>query len=154
MGWDFIFTYSPSFILTIHCRVEFEVVMESLGVPVQLKQDCLPTKRDIFNHYLYLRNVKQESGEWKQNTSLSVAVTDILSDVKKQWEKTQIPHTADGRRGEKDLLSLLTKFQTLSRVNAARRGPEYGKEMDLLYDVAVCPHGELSACSCPLEHQV
>ena len=83
MGWDFIFTYSPSFILTIHCRVEFEVVMESLGVPVQLKQDCLPTKRDIFNHSLYLRNVKQESGEWKQNTSLSVTVTDILSDVMK-----------------------------------------------------------------------
>ena len=44
------------------------------GVPKMLRRDCLPTKRDIFDHYLYMRKARQESGEWKQNTPLSIAV--------------------------------------------------------------------------------
>ena len=61
------------------------------GVPKMLRRDCLPTKRDIFDHYLYMRKARQESGEWKQNTPLSIAVGEVLTDVREQWDKTGIP---------------------------------------------------------------
>ena len=128
-----------------------EAGQAKLGVPVPLRQDCLPTKKDIINHYLNLRRVQQEAGEW--HTSLAAMVKMVVSDVKKQWDKTEIPHmTLETRKGEKDISGLLAKFQSMSKVALNKRGVEFGHEFDSIYDVADCPHQ--NPCCCPLEHQV
>ena len=124
-----------------------------LGVPKMLRRDCLPTKRDIFDHYLYMRKARQESGEWKQNTPLSIAVGEVLTDVREQWDKTGIPPFLGGRKGEKDITSILMKAQSLTKVPLAKRGEDFGSELDILYDAAVCHHSDFSACSCPLDKQ-
>ena len=130
-----------------------EAGQAKLGVPVPLRQDCLPTKKDIINHYFNLRKVKQEAGEWVQYTPLTAMIKVVVSDVKKQWDKTEIPHkTLETRKGEKDISGLLAKFHNLSKVPLNKRGEEFGQEFDSLYDVADCPHQ--NPCSCPLDRQV
>ena len=122
-----------------------------LGEPVKLRQDCLPTKRDIYNHYLHLRRERQETGEWQHNTPVSIIVKYVVSDVKKQWDKTEIPHILEGRRGEKAITNLLNKFHSL---NKHKISPDIVKELDCLYDVAACQHEDQSPCDCPVMQQV
>ena len=78
-----------------------------LGEPVKLRQDCLPTKQDIYNHYLYLKKMKRETGEWRHNTPVIVTVKLLLCDAKKQWNKTKISHILEGRRGEKVITNII-----------------------------------------------
>ena len=73
-------------------RVMIDPDKVRLFEPCQLRQDCLPTKRDIYCHYLYLRKVKEERGEWRQDVPIIVAVREVLNGVKRQWSKTEIPH--------------------------------------------------------------
>ena len=124
------------------------------GTPRQLRQDCLPTKRDIYDHYLYLRKVKIENREWKQNIPLSDAASEVYSDIKKQWDKTEIPHRLQGRKGEKDVSSLLMRIQKIIRTPSERRDSGLGQELDSLFDMAHCPHTGFYPCSCPEDKQV
>ena len=124
-----------------------------LGEPTKLRQDCLPTQRDVYNHYLHLREIKQKSGEWQHNTPQLEQVRALLDDVKRQWDKTQIPHTLEGRKGEKLIINLLTKTKSLVKIQLNRRDEEFGKELDQLFDVSYCSHLNYP-CMCPADHQV
>ena len=126
---------------------------QALGEPVKLRDDCLPTKRDIYQHYLYLRKERQETGEWQQNTPVFNVVKVVYSDVKKQWDKTEIPHTLEGRRGEKALNILVNQFLSLSKIPAAKRRKGIGQDLDCLFDVAACQHSD-GHCDCSVQHQV
>ena len=125
-----------------------------LGEPVQLRQDCLPTKQDIYNHYLYLKKVKFEAGEWRNNTPAIETVRLVVSDVKKLWDKTEIPHILDGRKAEKIIGKLIQRFKSLSKIPVERRSQALTQELACLSDMSVCPHTDLTRCCCPVENQV
>ena len=91
----------------------------------------------------------------EKDTPLSVVVKEVLCDVKEQWDKAEIPHnTLEGRKGEKDITTLLLWIQSLAKVPVDRRGQDFSEELDTLYDAAICRHSEPGPCSCPVEHQV
>ena len=74
--------------------------------------------------------------------------------MKKQWDKTEITHTLDGRKAEKDMTGLIKMFQSLSKIKSSKRGEEFGLQYYILYDVAACHHTDLSECSCAMDQQV
>ena len=125
-----------------------------LGVPSKLAENCLPTGIDIYNHYLYLRQAKIESGEWLQNTPLNVCVRDVTSDVCEQWDKTEIPYKLVGREGERKIMRLISRVQSEHRVPLEKRGEKFGEEFRTLFDIAHCHHKPCETCSCPEERKV
>ena len=66
-----------------------------LGTPTPLDQGTLPSKLDICNHALHIRNVMENSGVWKQNTKLNEVANKVSEDIKAQWVKTDIPNIFD-----------------------------------------------------------
>ena len=128
--------------------------MCSLGEPVQLREDILPTGQDIFNHFLNLNIIKCRSGEWKHNTLLSVKVESVLKDVAAVWDRTGISHSLAGKNGERKITSILTKAKKLNKVALDRRDGNYGKELKVLFDVAVCHHPEDETCTCNHQDKV
>ena len=52
-----------------------------MNEPQQLSGDLLPTKLDLWRHYLYLISVKSSAGEWTQFTPLSVKLKSVCEDV-------------------------------------------------------------------------
>ena len=128
--------------------------MSGLGCPCPLELGNLPTEEFVHSHYLYLRMLKQETGEWKQNTSILEAVRAVMSDVASQWDKTGITHTLLGRTGEKKVDLLLKKFQKECKVPVNRRDQQFGAKLSCLFDVAACKHINFSSCTCSLDQQV
>ena len=90
--------------------------MCSLGEPLLLREDILPTRLDVYNHYLHLMDENGRSGKWKQNTLFSSKVKCVRDDVVALWDRTFIPHDLAGRHGEKKVSSLLTKCRTMTKV--------------------------------------
>ena len=128
--------------------------MSGLGCPCPLEIGNLPTEHSVYSHYLYLRALKQETGEWKQNTSILEAARAVMSDVASQWDKTGIPHTLLGRPGEKKVELRLKNFQKEFKVPLERRDQGFEAKLSCLFDVAACKHIDFSSCTCCLDQQV
>ena len=53
---------------------------------------------EVFQHYQYLTEVKNESGEWHKTTQTCVKVKHVAEDVAHVWERGGLPHRqADSR---------------------------------------------------------
>ena len=124
-------------------------IMVNLGEEEKLSEGNLPVRSQVFAHYLYLRRQKVESGEWKSNVSVTEAARAVKVDVQAQWEKTAIPHTLDGQAGDKKVERLILKCKKMEKIAVERRAEDFGKEMDILFDVAACQHKSLEICTCP-----
>ena len=113
----------------------------------------LPTKLEVYNHYLYLNKEQLVSGEWKQNTKFYEKVRLLRDQVADVWDKTSIPHGLEGREGLKKVSNLLLKCRDLNKVAMDRRKEGFGDDLHTLFDVAKCNHEEES-CSCDEEIKV
>ena len=53
---------------------------------------------EVFQHYQYLTEVKNESGEWHKTTQTCVKAKHVAEDVAHVWERGGLPHRqADSR---------------------------------------------------------
>ena len=128
--------------------------MSTLADAVKLKDDILPTVLDIYQHYLYLNSIRGPGGDWKQNTSISEKVQCVLSDVAALWNRTAIPHDLAGRLGEKRIMNLVNKCRSMNKVAMERRGEDFGQDLNILFDVAICKHPNISSCTCNNQEMV
>ena len=129
------------------------------GEPAKLRDDILPTELDIYKHYLYLNAVRVRSGEWKQHTSLSEKVKFVGSEVAAIWDRTGIPHALSGKckvraKWEKRVTTIIIKGRNLNKVAMHKREDDFGQELNILFDVALCSHTEKEVCSCKLQDKV
>ena len=130
--------------------------MGTWGEPAKLRDDILPTGHDIYKHYRYLNIERVRSGEWNQNTSLFEKVKCVRSEVADIWDRTGIPHTLSGKckEGDRQVTTIVIKGRKLSKVVMNKRGDDFGQELNVLFDVALCPHTEKEVCSCKLQDKV
>ena len=111
----------------------------------KLPEDVLPTEMQVFQHYLYQKKVKMESKEWNRFMPLSVKAKTVFEDVAYVWNKSGIPHSLEGWKGE------LRVERLLSKMNVKK---EFTKQkFDTLFDVALCQCSS-GPCSCNSEAQV
>ena len=62
------------------------------GGSAALKGDVLPNMMEVFHHYHYLNEVKNESGEWHKITQKCVKATHVVEEVANVWERGGLPH--------------------------------------------------------------
>ena len=128
--------------------------MVTFSDAVKLRGDVLPTELDIYKHYLYLNSLKLETGDWVTNTPLSKKVLHVMNDVAALWRRTGIPFDLDGFKGERRILNLVSKGRVLNKVPHDRRAEDFGKELNILFDVAPCKHPDDISCICSPDHKV
>ena len=122
--------------------------MESLGDPVKLRDDNLPTKLDVYNHFLYIKDGKIASGEWTRFTpSLQERVQPVLADVCTVWDKTGIPHCFSAKWGKQKLVNLISDCRNLNKVPMSRRDKGQVQGLSGLFDGSLCPLK--LTCECP-----
>ena len=121
-----------------------------MNEPQQFKGDLLPTKLDLWRHYLYLISVKSGTKEWTQFTPLSVKIDAVCEDLASIWNKTGIPHQLTDRAGKKKVALVITKGKSLQK----HMNKEKFEEMNKLFDVARCQHKIGEICTCKMDDQV
>ena len=52
----------------------------------------------MFQHYQYLTEVKNKSGEWHKITLKCVKATHVVEDVANVWERGELPHRMEDSR--------------------------------------------------------
>ena len=114
----------------------------------KLPEDVLPTEMQVFQYYLYLKKVNTESKEWPVGISMHAKVKCILPDIAYVWNKSGIPHTLEGRKGEVKVERLISRILELQH----KKGFEKEK-FDKLFDVAKCQCSS-DSCVCKPEAQV
>ena len=128
---------------------------EKFAIASELNTGYLPTKKELFSHYLYIRETNIKSGEWNQYTPLSEVAKCVAKDVAALWDKTGIPHKlSDSNEGVRMIMSVINKCKDMNKIPLERRKPGFGQDLDILYDVAKCPHPNESSCDCTSENQV
>ena len=125
-----------------------------LGIPAKLRDDILPTKLDIYQHFLYLSREKCLAGEWQRNTDISVKVKAVRDDVADIWDRTGISHGLGDRKGEQRICNLISSCKATFKVPLARRQAGFARELQVLFDVALCQHSELHTCTCDSQDQI
>ena len=114
----------------------------------KLPEDVLPTEMQVFQYYLYLKKVNTESKEWPVGISMHAKVKCIIPDIAYVWNKSGIPHTLEGRKGEVKVERLISRILELQH----KKGFEKEK-FDKLFDVAKCQCSS-DSCVCKPEAQV
>ena len=123
-----------------------------LGMAAQVNFSSLPLRVEVFNHYLYTR---QNDPQIKPNSQINQVVRLVKTDVERVWDKTDIPHfLGDGKRGDRAVLDVILEGKGLLKIPAERRGPNFAKEMNILFDVASCTHPDALSCNCLMEYKV
>ena len=84
-----------------HSLLVSDIQMSTFGEPIQLRDDVLPTELQIYNHFLYLNNLKCASGDWKHNTDLSMKAKSVREDVGSIWDRSGVPHGLNSKKGKK-----------------------------------------------------
>ena len=126
----------------------------TFGVPTKLSQGCLPTKVSIYNHALYARKVRE--GLLKHNTSHSDFVKVVSLEIKKVWDKTDIPNyfDIDPKKAERKVTEVIKLGKIRAKVPVDRRGADFARDLDILLDFSVCKHDRIESCDCPEEYKV
>ena len=87
-------------------------------------------------------------------TNFLVKVSCVRDDVVYIWERTGIAHGLVGREGERRMSTLLTYCKNIFKVPVARRKADFGKELQVLFDVALCQHSADETCKCDSSIQI
>ena len=122
-----------------------------MSQPVKLRDDILPTKLDVFQHFLYVSQEKYKTGEWIKKTDFSVRAQQVRDDVEDLWNRTGIAHGLGGKEGVRRVTNLINTCRNTFKTPMARREPGFQNELKVLFDVALCKHSELH---CPCDVQV
>ena len=123
-------------------------------MPSELRGDMLPTKLEIYNHFLYLSDLKCGSGEWQHNTDLSLKAKCVRDHVATIWDRTGIPHYLHDRIGEKRIHAIIQRGKKLSKVAMERRSGDYRQELEIMFDAALCKHSREETCNCQSQSKV
>ena len=116
-----------------------------VGQAERLDQSNLPTILQLFNHYLHLRSEKVSSGEWKSNVPKLTVVKEVVKDLLGQWSKTAIPHTKNNNTLEKKVVKLVEKSKVVVKTPVERRGADFGREYEQLFDISLCQHKDMAS---------
>lgn len=65
---------------------------------------------EAFQHYQYLTEVKNKSGEWHKTTHKCVKAKHVVEDVANVWERAELPHILEDSR---IVIALLDKVITM-----------------------------------------
>ena len=88
----------------LHCfRSVAGIRMDSMTGKA-LGLNVLPTRLEVYQHYLHLNKVKISSGEWKQNIPVKEKVKYLTNDIAKVWDMAGMPHNLIGKTGDKRVL--------------------------------------------------
>ena len=69
-----------------------QVQPKVIGVPAEIIRTALPTKTEVVNHALYIRQKNVASGLWQQNTPISVVIEAVGVDLCQVWDDAEIPN--------------------------------------------------------------
>ena len=50
-------------------------------IAVRIREDCLSTKKEVYNHFLYLKDKKLASEEWTKFTSFATRISCLEQDI-------------------------------------------------------------------------
>ena len=130
--------------------------MAVLGVPSWMNEGFLPTLLKIYNHYLKVKQEKEDSGEWTHNISNNTVIKVICSDIKDVWDRTQIPNilTAQMRKSQKKVSDIIHKTKNLMKKSPKKRGENFGNELNYLVDFSKCLHESSIDCNCSPSEKV
>ena len=130
-----------------------------IGVPVEFSRSSLPTKAEVLNHYLHLRQQNMTSGVWHKTTPVSVAVEAVGVDLCQIWDQTKIPNIV--RKNPKyavtKIQKLLADWKKEMKLPKNRRSNDNGvvdDNLHTLFDIAVCHHISHEQCDCQPECKV
>ena len=124
------------------------------GIAVRIREDCLPTKKEVYNHFLYIKDQKLASEEWTKFTSFATRISCLQQDICEIWDRTAIPHSLATRNGTRHITKLIISCQKLCKVPFDRRKPDHTLEMVSLFDVALCIHKSTETCTCLAANKV
>ena len=116
-----------------------------------LPDDGLPTKLQIYQHYLYILKAKSESGEWSQKHPMRAKAEAVLLDVADKWNKTSIPHDLHDRKVVENVLKLIKRDgQIRAFIRHPKSWDEIVAKFGILFDVAKCKC--IVQCTCSPEN--
>ena len=99
------------------------------------KGDMLPTKIEVFQHYQYLTEFKNKSGEWHKTTQKCVKAKHVVEDVANGWERGGLPQRLED---SKIVIALLDRV--------IRMKENQKNELCQLFDVSCCLHDDKKEC--------
>ena len=134
--------------------------MASIGGEAKpLHGEVLPTRGEVYQHYLHILNTKIKTGDWGKFTPLTSKVKFVMSDIKSIWEKTGIPHLS-GQSGEARVEKLISDIKRVNKIPMKQRNDastlkQIGDlQLDILFDISKCQCVDPSSCRCPDEDKV
>ena len=94
---------------------------------------------EVFQHYQYLTEVKNESGEWHKTTQTCVKAKHIAEDMAHVWERGGLPH----RQAYRGIV-----------IAVLDRAIRIKKKLFQSFDVSCCLQNDKEECDCEPECQV
>ena len=134
--------------------------MASIGGEAKpLQGEMLPTRGEVYQHYLHIMMTKIKSGEWGKFTPLSSKLKFVVSDINSIWDKTGIPHLS-GQSGEARVEKVILDIQKVRKIPVSRRNDastlkQVGDlHLETLFDISKCQCKDDESCRCPDEDKV
>ena len=127
-----------------------------IGIPEILDPGCLPTKASIYNYFLKTREDGIKEGRWKHNVPVIEIINIVEQEVQCQWEKTPIPtlFTTNPQKAKRMISRTVEKAKSLIKIPVKRRKENFGRDMNVLLDLASCQHSEGVTCTCTSSSRV
>lgn len=126
------------------------------GQPAKFSQNQLPTCKDVYLHFLCLRDEFIENGNL--NPSQVQVIDKVASDVENVWKSASLPTISHKAVREKIQSNIVAKVKSLSKVPKERRSSACVKvqEFDKVFDICTCKCNVTAsvACSCPKRKKI
>ena len=118
-----------------------------------LRDDKLPSMKEILQFYEYIRHDRKSSKKIEPKTSDPIDT--LINDVKIVWQKINIPLISDIRMKKivqgnyQKLLVLRRKAMTIPEPKSLQQDKTlFNKNMENLFDLSKCKCQSLNECSC------
>jgi len=125
------------------------------GQPAKFIQTCLPTNKDVYLHYVFIRNELIASGN--ANPSKMAVAEKVASDIEAVWKTASVPTVAHKSVSNK-VQSCVSKAQLVAKTSSSKRSKTDNqvKEFDKVFDICTCRCNllEEKMCTCPKERKV
>jgi hypothetical protein len=126
-----------------------------LGQPAKFIQTCLPANKDVYLHYVFIRNELIASGN--ANPSKIAVAEKAVSDIEAVWKTASIPTVAHKSVSNK-VQTCVLKAQLLTKTSSCKRSEtdQQYEEFNKLLDICTCRCNlvEEKMCTCPKERKV
>lgn len=121
-----------------------ETFCNIFGIPVQLKENVLPTYADLMKHFLWIKNDLLWKGNNK-NPSVKDISEIVSCDIERIWKKASLPVVS-----HQEVIRLIRnfneKYKNIKRIPKSRKGAD--KIRKVFFDEANSTLFDISACKC------